>query len=222
MWKVTPYYITNSGSVYSGSWVGVDLNDTSYFEPTIHTFDKLEIQGNNVVVNGSVLSGSDNLVSQGFKYWPLDSSKNSTYSGNMKDGECENNEQTPNSAPMKTPYIPSNAKIVEASGQVMTASLMNLKYDTMYNFVAFATTSEGEAFYGDVLSFKTEESANPSTNNYDVNLDSGVDIGEVVSVIDKIADPAREIDADVNHDGVVNITDVVAIINIIAGGGTTK
>ena len=43
-----------------------------------------------------------------------------------------------------------------------------------------------------------------------------------MSVIDKIADPAREIDADVNHDGVVNITDVVAIINIIAGGGTTK
>ena len=44
-----------------------------------------------------------------------------------------------------------------AKGNVMEASLTNLDYETTYYYVAFATTAEGETFYGDQRQFTTGE-----------------------------------------------------------------
>ena len=47
------------------------------------------------------------------------------------------------------------AKGVPAEGYVMLASLVNLEYNTEYYYVAFATTSGNETFYGQQQTFKT-------------------------------------------------------------------
>ena len=51
--------------------------------------------------------------------------------------------------------IPSDAMTVEASGQVMTATLTGLDFNTTYHYAAFVTTSEGETFYGEEQVFST-------------------------------------------------------------------
>ena len=51
----------------------------------------------------------------------------------------------------------------------------------------------------------------------DVNEDGGVDISDIVAVINQIAGTADYDKSDVNHDGSTDISDIVAIINCIAG-----
>ena len=53
--------------------------------------------------------------------------------------------------------IPAGAQTIVASGKVMKADLANLEYNSTYAFVAFATTSEGETFYGEEQTFTTGE-----------------------------------------------------------------
>ncbi|MBO7660843.1 MAG: hypothetical protein J6S65_04840, partial [Bacteroidaceae bacterium] len=69
LWKYRPYYEANDGSRYYGEWLGIDPTNPSYFEPTVHTYDKIEVNGNRARVKGYAMRGSDNIVSQGFRYW---------------------------------------------------------------------------------------------------------------------------------------------------------
>ena len=73
-----------------------------------------------------------------------------------------------------------------------------------------------------------QNSVKPDTNSTDflafrrgdANGDNGVGIGDVVAVINHMADPNATItmpDADANNDDDIGIGDVVAIINIMAG-----
>lgn len=137
LWKYRPYYESNSGNRYYGDWVGIDPTNTSYFEPTVYTYSTNNVSDNTAEVKGYAMRGTDNITSQGFLYWkasPQPSSK-----------ARENH----------APVIPANAKMVEAKGNVMIATLENLDYDTEYRYVAFVTTSEGETFYGEEQTFWT-------------------------------------------------------------------
>ena len=69
LWKYRPYYEANDGSRYYGEWLGIDPTNTSYFEPTVHTYAKIEVNGNRAKVKGYAMRGSDEIVSQGFRYW---------------------------------------------------------------------------------------------------------------------------------------------------------
>ncbi len=142
LWKCRPYYVSDSGDYYYGDWVGIDPSNTSYFEPTVHTYSTISVEGNTAQVKGYAIRGSDNVVSQGFKYWKVETQSSKYESGTQ------------------SVAVPVNAKTVEASGQVMTAELTGLEYNSSYTYVAYITTSEGETFYGKELSFKTGE--NPS------------------------------------------------------------
>ena len=113
---------------------------TSYFDPTVHTYAKIEIIGNTALVKGYALNGTDKIVVQGFKYWKKANKANSASMGMAK-----------------APAIPSNAMTTEADGRVMEATLSGLDYETDYDYVAFVKTTEGETFYGDVRSFTTGE-----------------------------------------------------------------
>jgi len=135
LWKVRPYYESNSGKRYYGEWVGLDPTNTSYFEPTVHTYAKIDVQNNTASVKGYAMRGSDNVASQGFKYWKSAAGARAQ-SGNKVS-------------------VPADAKTVEASGQVMTAELTGLDYESSYSYVAFMTTTEGQTFYGEVQSFQT-------------------------------------------------------------------
>ena len=143
LWKFRPYYLSNSGKYYYGDWVGIDPSNTSYFEPTVHTYSKIQIQGNTALVKGYALRGTDNVVVQGFKYWKtVAGAKAAKYAPNRI-------------------AVPNDAKTVEATGLVMTANLKDLDYDTEYCYVAFVTTSEGETFYGEQQTFVTEADLTP-------------------------------------------------------------
>ena len=69
LWKYRPYYKSNDGIYYYGDWVGIDPTNTSWFEPTVHTYANFSVDGNTVQLKGYTLSGTDNVTEQGFKYW---------------------------------------------------------------------------------------------------------------------------------------------------------
>ncbi|MBR1687205.1 MAG: leucine-rich repeat domain-containing protein [Prevotella sp.] len=140
LWKYRPYYLSASGTYYYGDWVGIDPTNTSYFEPTVHTYAEITIDGNTALVKGYALRGTDNITVQGFKYWK---NTNSAHSGS--------------NVPLQAPAIPANAQTVEAEGYVMEASLTGLDHSSEYCYVAFVKTSEGETFYGEQRTFTTGE-----------------------------------------------------------------
>ena len=133
LWKFRPYYLADNGTYYYGDWVGVDPTNISFFEPTVHTYDKIVVNGNTALVKGYALGGSDDVTVQGFKYWK------SAGGGSNRVSSTD---------------IPDNAKTIEASGTVMEVSLSDLDYDSSYSYVAFATTSKG-TYYGEIKTFET-------------------------------------------------------------------
>ena len=206
LWKYRPFYTSNAGNTYYGDWVGIDPTNTSYFEPTVHTYANVSVNGNSAEVKGYVQRGTDNVVSKGFAYWKQ--------SQGVKSREAM-------SAPSMISSLPSNAKTIEVSGsqQVMTASLSNLEYETTYCYVAFVRTSEGDTFYGEEMTFTSGES--PYTLG-DVNGDKKIDISDVVAMVNHILGntPSTSFKvqaADINKDGNIDISDVVALVNMILG-----
>jgi len=136
LWKFRPYYLSDSGTYHYGDWMGVDPTNTSYFEPTVRTYAKINIQGNTALVKGYALSGTDDVVVKGFKYWR-------TRNGVHK-------------ASTRSVNLPSDAITVEATGQqAISANLTGLDYNATYHYVAFVTTSAGETYYGEEQMFTT-------------------------------------------------------------------
>jgi hypothetical protein len=134
LWKYRPYYLSDDGTYHYGDWMGLDPTNTSYFEPTVHTYAKINIEGNTALVRGYALAGTDNIKVQGFKYWKT--------SGN--------------NAPNRAPSVPANAQTIEAVGQqIITATLAALEYNTTYHYVAFVTTEDGTTYYGEEQVFTT-------------------------------------------------------------------
>ena len=140
LWKYRPYYEASDGTRYYGEWVGIDPTNTSYFEPTVHTYATINVQGNTASVKGYVMRGTDNVTEQGFKYWRA--------SSNVRGHE---------GAELKAITVPFEAQTVTASGQIMKATLSGLDYEADYYCVAFVTTSEGGTFYGEQQVFRTGE-----------------------------------------------------------------
>lgn len=139
LWKFRPYYQNDNGKYYYGEWKGIDPTDTSYFEPTVHTYAKNDVVGNTVIVKGFALNGTDNITEQGFKYWKDTNLARSEYGDR---------------AGVTAINIPANAETIKAEGRVMEATLSGLDYESTYNYVAFAKTAEG-MFYGEVKTFTT-------------------------------------------------------------------
>lgn len=137
LWKYRPYYESNDGTRYYGEWKGIDPSDVSYYEPTVHTYASIDVNGNNATIKGYVQRGSDNVTSQGFFYWKAGG------------GSLSAKAYAPSN-------IPNDAQKVEVSGTAMETTLVGLQYSSTYAYVAFVTTSEGETFYGDQRSFVTD------------------------------------------------------------------
>ena len=137
-WKIRPYFLSQAGNRFLGDWVTIDPSDVSYFEPSVHTYNSISVEGNTAEVKGFVMQGSDDVESQGFMYWMA-------------------SPQPSPKAREKVLSIPSDAKIVKANGNMMVASLEDLEFETNYCYVAFAKTSEGEIFYGEQQTFTTGE-----------------------------------------------------------------
>ena len=145
LWKFRAFYQSDDGKKYYGDWLGIDPENTAYFEPTIHTYSKISVEGNGAQLKGYALGGTDKVKVQGFKYWKT------AVGANSQEG-----------APRKVASVPGNAMTEEVpisgSGQqVMTANLKGLDFNATYHYVAFVTTVEGDTFYGEEQVFTTGE-----------------------------------------------------------------
>ena len=135
LWKFRPYYLSDDGTYHYGDWMGLDPTNTSYFEPTVHTYSKINIEGNTALVRGCALAGTANIKVQGFMYWKTMQGSNALH---------------------HAPSIPSNAKTIMAVGQqIITATLAALDYNSVYHYVAFVTTEDGTTYYGEEQVFTT-------------------------------------------------------------------
>ena len=164
LWKFRPYYLADDGTYYYGDWMGLDPTNTSYFEPTVHTYANINIEGNTALVKGYALGGTDKITVQGFKYWKA---ANLAPSGDLA-----------LEARKASPAIPADAQTIEAEGRVMEATLSGLDYECTYSYVAFAKTDEG-TFYGEVKTFTT----GPNTTGIEVVRDTD---SETKAVDDKV------------------------------------
>lgn len=132
-YNVRAFYKSNSGKYYYGEWITFDPSDFSFFEPTVHTYAVTEVSHTTAAVRGYVMAGTDEIISQGFEYWPSNSQiRVKAYAPVEGDG----------------------VKTVLSNGQVMTATLTDLKPETEYIYRAFVTTSAGTK-YGEEQMFTT-------------------------------------------------------------------
>ena len=135
LWKFRPYYLSDDGTYHYGDWMGLDPTNTSYFEPTVHTYARINIEGNTALVRGYALAGTENIKVQGFKYWKTSQGSNASH---------------------QAPSVPANAKTIVATGQqIITATLAALDYNSIYHYVAFVTTEDGTTYYGEEQVFTT-------------------------------------------------------------------
>lgn len=139
-WNYRPYYEAKSGKKYYGEWGTVEADDDSYFEPTVHTYAKINVEGNEAEVNGYAMRGTDEVMEQGFSYWEEDQPAESR----MMEFR-------------RTSAVPATAMKVTATGQMMSAKLTGLNGGRTYHYVAFMTTSKGVTYYGEELTFTVDE-----------------------------------------------------------------
>lgn len=140
-WNFRPYYQASSGNKYFGDWGLVEADDYSYFEPTVHTYDNIAVSDDSAQVSGYAIRGTDNVDEQGFVYWEANDSVI--------------NDSTSQSRSMNRLAVPVNAKKIQATGQVMRASITSLSPNCTYHVVAYVTTDKGVSFYGEQKSFRT-------------------------------------------------------------------
>lgn len=138
-YNVRAFYKSASGNYHYGDWVTFDPSDFSYFEPTVHTYPVEEASDGSYNVKGYALAGTDDITEQGFQY-----------------GEVGADE----SKAMRVRAAMSEDGIITvlATGQVMTATLKNLKPSTTYVCRAFVVTAGGTT-YGEEQTFTTKGSA---------------------------------------------------------------
>ena len=142
LWKYRPYYKSSDGNYFYGDWVGIDPTNTSWFEPTVHTYANFSVDGNTVLLKGYTLSGTDNVTEQGFKYWKSgDAAAKGTWDATTVDAAS----------------VPADAQTVAAAGELMSAELTGLDYNSVYYYAAYVKTSTGETFYGEQRSFTIGE-----------------------------------------------------------------
>lgn len=193
-YKVRPYYKATSGEEYFGEWIGFDPSDFSYFEPTVHTYDYVEIVDGVATLVGYAMQGSNDIISQGFEYW-----KDNTAHGNGF-------------------FAPSSGvKTVMATGQRMTAQVDGLAGGTTYGYRAFVKTIKGTT-YGEEYHFTTPAS-NIEITHGDADGDGQVNVTDVMIIVEYILNRPNDkfnfVNADLDGNGTIDVNDVMYVVNII-------
>lgn len=138
-YNVRAFYKTNNGSYYYGDWVTFDPSDFSYFEPTVHTYPIETATEKTVQVRGYVLAGTDNIVEQGFQYWP-------------------------DRPAVRTTALSDDVFTITATGQVMNVTIDNLVPGTTYHIRAYVKTTAGFT-YGETQTFSTKGDTDTGIGN---------------------------------------------------------
>ncbi len=135
-----PYYISDSGQTYYGEWkTFIKNNELDSFEPEIHTYDAQNVSIHSAQMNGYTLTGSDEVIEQGFEFW--------------RDGAIGSGQTSEDKGEHQT---------VIADGLLISANVDNLMPRTQYRYCAFIKTAN-KTTYGEEKTFITE---NPEYNEY--------------------------------------------------------
>ena len=138
-YNVRAFYLSDAGNYYYADWVTFDPSDFSYFEPTVRTYPVESLSAHSAILKGYVLPGTDEIVEQGFQYWPQDIS-------HRKPRHIHADVASP---------VDEQATTVLATGQIMSVALTGLEAGTTYGFRAFVKTISGTT-YGEEQTFTTE------------------------------------------------------------------
>lgn len=161
-YKVRAFYKSQSDKYYYGDWVTFDPSDFSYFEPTVHTYNNVEVKNNSAILRGVALQGSDDITEQGFEYWS----------------------EKPNAHSAKAEA--QDRHIVYATGQRMEAEIKNLASNAVYYYRAFAKTSKNTT-YGETLQFEVPDVSSvqqiENADDNDVKVSVKTDHGLQLSVV---------------------------------------
>lgn len=161
-YKVRAFYKSQSDKYYYGDWVTFDPSDFSYFEPTVHTYNNVEVKNNSAILRGVVLQGSDDITEQGFEYWS----------------------EKPSAHLAKTEA--QDRHIAYATGQRMEAEIKDLVSNAAYYYRAFARTSKNTT-YGETLQFEVPDVSSiqqiENTNGNDIKVCVKTDQGLQLSVV---------------------------------------
>lgn len=139
-YRVRAFYKDGQGKYYYGDWVAFDPTDFSFFEPTVHTYPVQDLTASTAMLRGYVLPGTEEVKEQGFEYW-------ATSRGNAAPKKVL--------AKIKAENETDEVIVVRSNGQVMTASLTGLQYDTDYTYRAFVKTTTDKVLYGEEQTFTT-------------------------------------------------------------------
>ncbi|MBQ4387665.1 MAG: leucine-rich repeat protein [Prevotella sp.] len=131
-YKYRPFYKSDSGKLFYGEWMTFITADAYvYFEPLVHTLAVQNIAQNSAILNGVAVSGSDNVLEQGFEYWVSTSGNAASFS-----------------------RAPANVQRIVATGQRMSVTITGLASSTGYYYRAYVKTAKGMA-YGEQQTFTT-------------------------------------------------------------------
>ena len=156
-YNVRAFYQADNGSRHYGDWVTFDPSDYSYFEPTIRTYEAVEVGFNSAKVKAYVLAGTDEIIEQGFEYW-LSS--------------------TAHSKAIRMEVVPranEDVNTVLGTGQVMVVTLTDLQPNSEYTFCSFVKTASGTT-YGEEQTLITESDPT-GIENAEYNVPSSVITG---------------------------------------------
>lgn len=128
------FYKTAAGKYYYSEIISFDPTDFSYFEPTVHTYPA-QAEETQATLRGYVLSGTDNILGQGFQYW-------------IASGGAQH------VIGYGTPTSGHDIKTVVADGQRMSAVITGLRPCTPYIYRTYVVTESGYK-YGEEQSFTT-------------------------------------------------------------------
>ena len=129
---------------YYSDWVTFDPSDFSYFDPVIHSYDVSEITATSACLNGMMMPGSDEVLSQGFEIRRADSGKTVSLYSRMSD----------------------IVETIFTQGLRFKATAANLEPSTTYIYRSFVKTSR-ETYYGEEVTFTTIA---PTSGIEDVNM----------------------------------------------------
>lgn len=136
-YNVRAFYQADDGSCHYGQWLTFDPSDYSFFEPTVRTYKATEVSSNSAKVKAYVLAGTEDIIEQGFEYWPS---------------------EYPDYKAIRVKAAPAaedNISTVLGAGQVMTVTLTGLQPNSIYCFRSFVKTASGIT-YGEEQTLITE------------------------------------------------------------------
>ena len=154
-YKVRSYYKSNTNNYYYSEWQTFDPSDFSFVEPTTYAISSI-CEDNSVELNGYILSGSEDILQQGFEYWKANSNPQSK-------------------------AITGEKTTILTDGQKFNSIIENLPNGQTYKWRVFAKTSSN-VYYSEEQFFTTK--GNSSIDNVMVEeIDEPIEFINIQGVI---------------------------------------